>query len=238
MIYLFDLDGTLTKPRQPMTNDFAEQFIEWAVGKKVYIITGSDLPKVEEQCNPDVLKAVSGIFTCMGCQFWKYGKLVYENDVTWNSTLKPILEGMVERSTYPVKTGNHIEQRMGMINFSILGRNADIDQRFDYGYYDRNKQERAALVDDLSKQFPQYEFTTGGSVSIDITKVGINKSQVIGYLRDCNQVDNFTFVGDKCDPPGNDYAIADEVTKESTANKAYNVSGPDETLKILKKMAG
>lgn len=44
-VYVFDMDGTLTPARLPMTAEFAIHFYEWQKNHKSFIATGSDLKK-------------------------------------------------------------------------------------------------------------------------------------------------------------------------------------------------
>ena len=39
--YIFDVDGTLTEPRQKMDSNFANEFILWSLSKQCYVATGS-----------------------------------------------------------------------------------------------------------------------------------------------------------------------------------------------------
>ena len=50
------MDGTLTPPRLPMTEDFAETFVPWLAHHKAFIATGSDFAKVKEQLPDSVIK--------------------------------------------------------------------------------------------------------------------------------------------------------------------------------------
>ena len=43
-IFIFDVDGTLTPSRQPMTKEFQEFFKQWIKKNKFYLVTGRDLP--------------------------------------------------------------------------------------------------------------------------------------------------------------------------------------------------
>ena len=63
-IYLFDVDGTLTPARQPMSKDFAEFFADFCKKNVVYLCTGSDWDKVQEQVPPKVLNRCKGTFAC------------------------------------------------------------------------------------------------------------------------------------------------------------------------------
>lgn len=57
MIYMFDMDGTLTPARKPMEEDFAKCFLPWLQKNKAFIVTGSDIAKVLEQLPSDVVNA-------------------------------------------------------------------------------------------------------------------------------------------------------------------------------------
>ena len=49
----------------------------------------------------------------------KKGTIMYRND--WNAPPKLVvmLEGFLKTSKYPIRTGRHLEYRIGMFNFSI-----------------------------------------------------------------------------------------------------------------------
>ena len=52
--FLFDVDGTLTNPREPINPEFSRYFGEWVVksqerGDRVFLVTGSDKQKTGEQ---------------------------------------------------------------------------------------------------------------------------------------------------------------------------------------------
>ena len=80
MIYMFDMDGTLTPARKPMEEDFAKCFLPWLQKNKAFIVTGSDIAKVLEQLPSDVVNAFSGIYCAMGNDLWRKGDFVYHHD--------------------------------------------------------------------------------------------------------------------------------------------------------------
>lgn len=45
-IYVFDMDGTLTPSRQPMEKEFAKWFKKFIDRNDAYLVTGSDLEKL------------------------------------------------------------------------------------------------------------------------------------------------------------------------------------------------
>ena len=73
-IYLFDIDGTLTEPRQKMSDNHVLAFLSWMTNKNVYLVTGSDYPKVKEQLPDSVVRKCNGVFCSMANQFIQSGK--------------------------------------------------------------------------------------------------------------------------------------------------------------------
>ena len=76
-VYIFDVDGTLTPPRQKINKQFASFFASFCEQKPVFLATGSDYKKVKEQITPDIISKVHGIFTCMGNELWINDEKVY-----------------------------------------------------------------------------------------------------------------------------------------------------------------
>ncbi|MFI3241459.1 MAG: hypothetical protein R3Y43_02715 [Alphaproteobacteria bacterium] len=42
-IYIFDMDGTLTPARKPMTKEFSDKFLKWFENNDIYIAIGDAL---------------------------------------------------------------------------------------------------------------------------------------------------------------------------------------------------
>ena len=64
--YVFDVDGTLTKPREKMDPSFSREFLDWSSGRQLFIATGSDFEKTKQQVPQSVLSRFQKIFCCMG----------------------------------------------------------------------------------------------------------------------------------------------------------------------------
>jgi phosphomannomutase len=133
------------------------------------------------------------------------------------------LEKLLELSAYPERTGQHIEMRLGLCNFSIVGRGATHQQRQAYVQYDTAINERKNLAELINMQFPRLEATVAGETGIDIYLVGKDKSQIADI------VSPFVFFGDKIEIGGNDYSIA------LRAKKFYKVDSWEDTFSILQK---
>ncbi|MHA1522593.1 MAG: hypothetical protein ACTSRK_20685 [Promethearchaeota archaeon] len=229
MIYIFDIDGTLTPSRQLIDPSFKMFFLDWIMSRDVYLISGSDYPKSEEQVGKEILHAVNGCFNTAGNVYYVKGELVYRQDWEGPQDLLNLLDSFLENSSYPIRAGNHIEKRIGMINFSIVGRDCTLEQRNAYNLYDHKNQERARLRRIIMEQYPDIEVSIGGQISIDIYPVGKNKSQIIRNIKG-----PIHFFGDKTMEGGNDYDLAKEL--HTLPNKVTQVENWEETMQILKKL--
>lgn len=229
-ILLFDMDGVLTAPRQRMTADFSEMFLKVVAEYPAYIVTGSNHQKVREQIPLCILARLACVFACSGNELWERGSLIDKRDHDFSFELLDAVEEWAAASRYPVKIGPHLEMRTGMLNVSVVGRNADADWRQDYAKYDRDRGERKALVDLIAERFPEYEATCGGEISVDITPKGWNKSQVVTMLPAGEDVH---FFADRLGPRGNDRPLAEALTIASASNRILRVCAPEETHSLL-----
>ena len=232
--YIFDVDGTLTEPRQKMTAKFCEEFKVWIEDKQCIVATGSDYIKTKQQVPKDILSIFKYTFCCMGNDIRDSNEnVIHKSDFTIPSDLEDFLANFLMWTKFPYKCGHHIEFRTGMINFSVVGRNATTEQRNEYNKWDNLNGERKHIADFINNNFPTLEASIGGSISVDIIEQGCDKGQVIHYLENAG-VTKVVFVGDRCFPGGNDYGIIRELKKSDLAFEWYNVSGPDDTLGLIR----
>ena len=219
-IFIFDVDGTLTPSRLRMTEEFAKFFDKWSEKNKYYLVTGSDLPKMEEQVPLAYLERAEGLFTCCGNQFWREGntkqwktdwKLIYNNKFNPPKDLIESLERKVLKSEYPNRYGNHIEDRGSMVNFSVVGRDCTQEQREDYFEWDKAMGERNIMCMEIKGTYPGVDAVVGGQISIDIYPKGMDKSQVLNVIEQERLVppNEYIFIGDGIENGGNDYPLAE-----------------------------
>tara|TARA_A100001015_G_scaffold198210_1_gene221132 strand:- start:294 stop:575 length:282 start_codon:yes stop_codon:yes gene_type:complete len=78
MIYIFDVDGTLTPSRNPMDKDFKDFFKKFLKKKRVWLISGSDKDKTIEQVGEDIWTSVERVYQSSGNQLWVKGELKYQ----------------------------------------------------------------------------------------------------------------------------------------------------------------
>ncbi len=222
MNYVFDVDGTLTPSRQLIDPEFKNWFLSFCSDHNVYLVTGSDYPKTLEQLGIEICNAVKGVYSCSGNALYINGDLQYVKDFDLTSEQRTYLEFLLVSSPYINRTGNHIEMRTGLCNFSVVGRNASNAEREDYKIYDESCHERDYLSTLIRAKFPDLDATVAGDTGIDIHKKGSDKSQI------AEVVTPFIFFGDKIIPGGNDYTIA------QLAEVAHTVTSWEDTFNILK----
>ena len=223
--YIFDVDGTLTPSRAKMNPAFKDWFVEWQKTHNTYLVTGSDYPKTLTQVGEEVIDNAKMVFNCCGNEV-RIGKLI-----THASSWKPphelidALDEELTNSKFPIRTGNHIEIRTGLVNFSVLGRGADSQQRNTYVKYDEDTGERIDIALRLERQFENIDFMIGGDTGIDIYPTGKDKRQVLEFIKPTGPV---VFFGDKTLPGGNDYPLAISV------DITHRVENWEHTWEILK----
>ena len=242
-IFIFDIDGTLTPSRRPMTDDFENFFFKWANNNIFYLVSGSDLDKIKEQVPDFILGLAEGVFTCGGNKLHINESLIYEHSFKPPKKLIKYLEKQIKESPYFTRCGNHIEDRGSMLNFSIVGRDCTLEERKTYFEYDKKTKERQKISTEINILWPELNAVIGGQISIDIAPIGYDKSQVIKEVKLNRNIPDgrYIFIGDRTMEGGNDYplAILMDNTKNCDFYQAGEPSAEDgykSTQKILKKL--
>ena len=227
--YVFDVDGTLTPSRGTIDREFAEWFVDFCRTHLVYLVTGSDRAKTLEQLGETVYNNCARVYQCSGSVVYIADCRVQTLDWSINETAHQWLENELERSAFELRTGNHIEERPGMVNFSVVGRNATPNERRLYVKWDRETNERNNIADRFNQEFPGITARVGGETGIDIFPTGCDKSQILRDFEDNNVI----FFGDAMHEQGNDYPLA----AANTAGTNYAVRDWQHTWEILQGLA-
>jgi len=228
--FIFDVDGTLTESRQQIDLSFEVYMIKFCCKYDVYLVTGSDRAKTVEQVGLDIYNRSKRVYNCSGADVYEKDHNVYRSDWKPSRKLINFLSDELDFSTFPHKTGNHIEHRPGGINFSILGRGEDsMKYRKEYVKWDINTTERILMSDRIKSEFPDLNIQIGGQTGLDISDS--DKSQI---LRDFIPEDELVFFGDMMKEGQNDYPLAQAVDKLGGTN--YSVNGWQDTYEKLKML--
>ena len=223
--FLFDVDGTLTDARKPINQDF-EHFMKDFImrGNKCMIITGSDRPKTVEQIGLSLTLRFARVYHCSGNHVFEDTKEIKKNEWLLSDEQKTFLTEYLHKINYNEMTGNHIEQRIGTANFSIVGRNANWAERDRYAKWDQINKGRETVAMYYNQQFKDSVAQVAGETSIDIFPVGCDKSQAVN-----EQEGTTIFFGDNCFPGGNDFTAAQASTYYHQIDGGYK-----QTWEILK----
>jgi phosphomannomutase len=236
-LIVFDLDGTLAESKAPVDAEMAALLRDLLRVAKVAVISGGDWPQFEGQLIAGLprdadLVNLSLLPTC-GTKFYRFDagwKQLYSEDFTAadKETIISALQRTVESSGFGAQKiwGEQIEDRGSQLTFSALGQQAPLEEkkRWDPGFAKR-KQIKAAL----DKLIPEFSVRLGGTTSVDITKLGIDKAYGIRKLRDTLgiSIGAMIFIGDALFPGGND----DPVRQAGVVT--IQVRDPNETKRVI-----
>lgn len=226
--WVFDIDGTLTPSRLRIDPVFEAFFLDWMAERNVYLVTGSDAPKTREQVGDKIWMRANKVFQSCGNQIYENGEIQYENPWKPSKELIDYLITLLHLSKCPEKTSNHIETRVGLLNFSPVGRDCTQEQRDHYSEWDTKEGERLRFAKLIEQRFPDLEASVGGQISIDIHPKGANKSQVRELIEG-----PIWFFGDKTGPGGNDKPLADAL---SETDRVFPVTDPEHTQRLLEEL--
>jgi len=228
--FIFDVDGTLTPSRGIIDLEFKAFFNSFCLMNDVYLVTGSDKPKTVEQISELTYNLCKRVYQCSGSDVWQGDENILKSEWILPIEARHWLEQVLDDSDFNIRTGNHIEHRTGMINFSIVGRNANAEQRAAYVKSDDDG-ERNYIARAFNNFFPNLQATVGGETGIDISPRGADKSQI---LRDFKEDDTIHFYGDAMFKSGNDYPLA-EALKEYQLGFSHQVDGWEHTWEKLRE---
>jgi len=234
--YVFDVDGVLTNRAEAIHPKFKKWFLEWSLNKNYYLLTGSERSKTIEQIGTDLVENAKIGFHCLGNSVWINNRETKLNQFKLKQDELNYLNEQIHISPFKFKTGDHIELRSGSINFSIVGRNANLEERTEYIKYDLENQERRKIIIDFVNKFQRFDAYIGGDISIDICLRGANKGQIYPLLKRCNE-DIIYFFGDRCFNGGIDYPLAKQCNQDIITSTSYQIdNGYEQTQQILEKL--
>lgn len=252
-IVLFDMDGTLTPPRQAMTTEVKNALIRLLDRAKVGVVSGSGMEYIRQQIPEDILARLD-LFPCNGTQRWTFadGKLVQLGESpsmkeqignpTWIKLMRNLhnLQHtiMLQYKDLPY-TSDFISDRGTMINWCPIGRNALEKER--NAWIEKEKQfsirnwVRNRLILEmngngyLSQNHGPLRYRLGGQTSIDIYPAGWDKTYSLHHLPNMN----IWFVGDRCEKEGNDFEIYQHAQQ---SNQGFQVKSHLETPQVIENI--
>ncbi len=250
-IVLFDLDGTLTPPREPMADDMLDYIESLQLHSDIGIVSGSPFEYISEQAQNFLDQfdfhedgGVFRIMPCNGTQLYistGFGyKKVHESNMKealGNENYRRLIwvisnlqVNVMEGIDIPL-SGNFISYRNSMLNWCMIGRDATREERATFVDLDSKFQIREKLSQAFSDNLKEFqlegiEHAIGGNTSIDVYPTGWDKRYALKHIQ---EYDNIYFVGDRCMPGGNDYALYEVLDED----KRFMTTGPEQTKEII-----
>jgi len=249
-VVLFDMDGTLTPPRQPIKSNMIKAINSLRQVATVGIVTGSSLSSIQQQCSPFLHPQYQTLaedllyFPCNGTQhcYWDPELRKFESVFCTNmystlgeSAYQQLIRILIHQQTDFIDTydfipvvGTFFEYRNSLLNWSPVGRDAAESHREYFIDQDMAYNIRNGLLErarDLTQNIP-ITIVKGGQTSFDIYPVGWDKTYVLNHFASSTPI---WFIGDKCEGDGNDRTLYEAI--EPT--KAFSTNSPAQTIKII-----
>jgi HAD superfamily hydrolase (TIGR01484 family) len=239
-LIVFDLDGTLAKSKSALDAEMASLLDALLGVAKVAIISGGAWPQFETQIlsnlpHKEHLRNLSLLPTC-GTKFFSYDgawKPLYSEDLPADGKTKIIAaltKAMADSGLGASKVwGDVIEDRGSQITLSALGQKAPLEAKASWDP-DFSKRQKIKAV--LEKLIPEFSVRLGGTTSIDVTNLGIDKAYGIRKLRDVLGIslDEMLFVGDALFVGGNDHPARE------AGVTCIQVRDPDESKRVIEAL--
>ena len=239
---IFDVDKTLTRSKQQVRPEMAEELAALAARLPIAVISGDSLAVLEKNVVAALpataprehlyLLPTSGAALYEWQQEWRK---VYEERIPEHELGRidaAIHEACASTGLIDFAApafGERIEHRGGQVTLSALGQEAPIEAK---EAWDPDRSKKAALRDSIATLLPEYDVKVGGSTSIDITLPGINKAYGVRKLAEHLHIPaaEMLYVGDELSAGGND-----EVVKE-TGIATHQVASPEKTAELIKQL--
>ncbi|MFZ1360838.1 MAG: HAD-IIB family hydrolase [Candidatus Saccharimonadales bacterium] len=246
-VIAFDLDDTLAVTKSPISDRMSELLIKILDHYEICIISGGKFEQFKKQV-VDRLEAPAHKLNRMhlmptcGTRYYRYDelnsewKIQYAEDLTKEQ--KDDILRVVEASAKEVGLwteqpyGEIIEDRGSQMTYSALGQQAPAEEK--YAWSEANEAPKQALRDLIAERLPDLEVRLGGTTSVDITRVGIDKAYGMRKLIDALDIskEEILFCGDKLQEGGNDYPV------KAMGIDSIEVDGWEDTAFVLEGVLG
>jgi phosphomannomutase len=218
----FDLDDTLAVTKSPISDEMGDLLAQLLEKYEICVISGGKFEQFSRQL-VDRLEAPAHLLnrlhlmpTC-GTRYYRYDELKGEWAKQYAEDLTPeqkdriiqVLESSAKSVGLWEDTpdGDIIEDRGSQVTYSALGQQASPEKK--YAWAEKNQIPKQKLRELVAEQLPDLEVRLGGSTSIDITRIGIDKAYGMRKLIEAIEIDQdeILFIGDKLQEGGNDYPV-------------------------------
>jgi phosphomannomutase len=252
------MDGTLTAPREKMSisNEIMLGQLQHK-GFEVGIITGSDMNYVKQQCatlfDMSLIQTNETHFLpCNGTKYILNGETIYSQNMkeymgveNWRKMIVFLIQqqyrlcleppvAIEDRWDIPL-TGHFFNYRASLLNWCPIGRNASQDDRKIWEKIDKDSRVRKEILIRIQSFVESLgcdiNVKLGGDTSFDIFPVGWDKTYPIDCTNYFDDYESIYFIGDRCQPNGNDYELYNHPRIEG-----FETESPEMTIEIVNKI--
>lgn len=217
----FDLDDTLAVTKSPISDRMSELLSQLLDRFQVCVITGGAFEQIAKQVvgrlhvAPERLAHLHLMPTC-GTRYYRFdvtaGEWTQQYAEDLSDAQKQEIVGVLEAGARELgiweehPAGEIIEDRGSQITYSALGQQAAPEAKY---AWDPDGTKKHALRDYAAARLANLEVRVGGTTSVDITNVGIDKAYGMRKLMEVLDIDkqSILFLGDKLGVGGNDYPV-------------------------------
>ena len=204
----FDLDGTLTQHKTPLTPE--NRAVLDSLGKRYQLVMcgGGSCERIYNQMNQYPID-ILGNYSMQESRVENGELKIIRQETVHPDTARvlAICSALREKYGYTDYAGESVEfHPSGMMTFALLGTKADPEAKL---AFDPDKRKRQAMFPEVCDSFPQYAVFIGGTTSFDLAELKFNKySAVMRYAEERGLTkDQVLFVGDDFGDGGNDSHI-------------------------------
>jgi HAD superfamily hydrolase (TIGR01484 family) len=220
-VIAFDLDDTLAITKSPISDRMSELLGDLLVKYDVCVISGGKFEQFKLQvvdrlaATPRQLARLHLMPTC-GTRYYRFDELAEEwqlqyaedlSDDQKQRVLAALEEGAKKLGLWEAQPyGDIIEDRGSQITFSALGQKAPAELKY---AWDPDGKKKHSIRDYVAPIVPDLEVRVGGTTSVDVTLIGIDKAYGMNKLIEAMNIgmEDILYIGDKLEEGGNDYPV-------------------------------
>lgn len=241
-VIAFDLDDTLAVTKSPISDRMSELLGKLLEHYDVCVISGGKIEQFHMQVvdrldvPAHLLNKMHLMPTC-GTRYYRYDELKaewalqYAEDLTGAEKKQIIdaLESSAKEAGLWVEEpyGEIIEDRNSQVTYSALGQKAPAEEK--YAWAEKNAENKLKLRALVAEKLPNLEVRLGGTTSVDVTRIGIDKAYGMDKLIKAIEIskEEVLFIGDKLQEGGNDYPV------KAMGIDSIQVDGWEDTALVL-----
>ena len=206
----FDLDGTLTQHKTPLSAEHREILTRLSEKYKLLMAGAGMCQRIFNQME----KFPIDILGNYGLQYAEYNAQTGEIEIKENMTFPVDRESVEKRVTelrkmygYTEFAGENVEfHASGCVTIPLLGTKAKQEDKL---AFDPDRSKRRAIYEEVKELFSDYVVFVGGSSSFDMAPAPYNKAYALAKYCEARGIahDEVVYVGDDYGPGGNDESV-------------------------------